>query len=272
MGFLSGLEAQSVPVFETFVVPRYLATYGLTTLELLIPCENALLAPIGCRTGFPDEVICRCMPGATVVGFDPSEPALELARTKGALLHEVEFDYRMTEEIPLDVPEMSFTHALSIVPLLGPEQRVMLLQEMYRVLAPGGQALFSLPLRGSFQEVSDLLREYALKHDIGEVTKALEANINARPTVETLCEGLEDAGFEEVDVEVRPMTLSFSSGRDFMEDPTSRLMVIPDLELSLGISDLVAPMKYVREAIDLYWSEGDFELTVNVGCASARRL
>jgi hypothetical protein len=28
----------------------------------------------------------------------------------------------------------------------------------------------------------------------------------------------------------------------------------------------------VRDAIDNYWSEGTFELTVNVGCASGRRL
>ena len=27
----------------------------------------------------------------------------------------------------------------------------------------------------------------------------------------------------------------------------------------------------VRDAIDKYWSEGQFELTVNVGCASARK-
>jgi hypothetical protein len=28
----------------------------------------------------------------------------------------------------------------------------------------------------------------------------------------------------------------------------------------------------VREAIDKYWSDGTFELTVNVGCATGRRL
>ena len=28
---------------------------------------------------------------------------------------------------------------------------------------------------------------------------------------------------------------------------------------------------YVRDAIDKYWSDGAFELTVNVGCATGRR-
>jgi hypothetical protein len=30
-------------------------------------------------------------------------------------------------------------------------------------------------------------------------------------------------------------------------------------------------MRYVEEAINRYWSEETFELTLNVGCASARR-
>jgi hypothetical protein len=30
-------------------------------------------------------------------------------------------------------------------------------------------------------------------------------------------------------------------------------------------------MAYVEEAINKYWSEEAFELTVNVGCASGRR-
>jgi hypothetical protein len=28
----------------------------------------------------------------------------------------------------------------------------------------------------------------------------------------------------------------------------------------------------VRDAIDKYWSEGSFELSINVGCATGRRL
>jgi hypothetical protein len=29
-------------------------------------------------------------------------------------------------------------------------------------------------------------------------------------------------------------------------------------------------MDYVRDAIDKYWSEGKLELSLNIGCASAR--
>ena len=39
----------------------------------------------------------------------------------------------------------------------------------------------------------------------------------------------------------------------------------------IGIEDLQKPLEYVRDAIDKYWSEGQLELSLNVGCASARK-
>ncbi|MBI5536925.1 MAG: methyltransferase domain-containing protein [Deltaproteobacteria bacterium] len=271
MSALPGLEARDVAIFETFVVPRYLSIFGMLALEMVIACERAMVAHVGCRTGFPDQLLATYLPGATVVGFDPSEPALELARTKSALIREITFDYR-AGDLPLQVPDDSFSHVMAVHPRLDIPGRELLVREMRRVLAAGGQALLAMPLRGSFQEIADLLREYALKQEAGDVTKAIEANITSRPTLETFTEMMEDGGFDEVDVEVRAMTLPFRSGRDFFEDPVSRLMIVPDIEQSIGIGDLVAPLSYVRDAIDLYWSEQEFELTVNVGCASARRF
>lgn len=268
---LHALEARDVAVFETFAVPRYLSTFGMLAVEMLIPSEGALIANLGCRTGFPDQILGKYVPGANVIGFDPSEPALELARTKAALIRDASFEYRAAD-IPLPVEDSSFSHVVSIHPRTDASGREVLLREMHRLLLPGGQAVFAIPLRGSFQEIADLMREYALKVDAPFVTKALETTALARPTLETLSEELEAAGFDDVDVEVRSTTLAFRSGRDFFEDPVSRLIVVPDLELLLGIGDLSTPMSYVREAIDRYWSETDFELTVNVGCASARRF
>ena len=67
------------------------------------------------------------------------------------------------------------------------------------------------------------------------------------------------------------MSLTFQSGRDLMEDPIMRLLVLPEIWATLGIPDIASPMAYVEEAINKYWSEEAFELTVNVGCASGRR-
>ena len=87
----------------------------------------------------------------------------------------------------------------------------------------------------------------------------------------TLSDELESAGLTDVDVEIRSTMLPFDSGRAFFEDPVTRLLILPELRTSLETSDLDESLEYVRDAIDKYWSEGRFDLTLNVGCASARQ-
>jgi hypothetical protein len=51
----------------------------------------------------------------------------------------------------------------------------------------------------------------------------------------------------------------------------SRLLVLPEVKAWIGVEDVARPLNYVRDAIDKYWSEGKLELSLNVGCASARK-
>jgi hypothetical protein len=131
----------------------------------------------------------------------------------------------------------------------------------------------SLPVRGSFPEVNDMLREFALRQDLPELGKAVDAAIANRPTIETLSEELESAGLADIDVDVSLIAISFTSGRDLVEDPIWRLMVLPDMAsiLSVEAAQLGAAFRYVEDAIQKYWSEGVLELTINVGCASGRK-
>lgn len=257
---------------ETFVVPRYLALYGELMLGMLLAGESALIVHLGCRTGYPDRQIIEKIAGARITGIDPSLPALELARNKAALLGEVPMEYIVGDDLPTELPDESYSHVLCLHPVVPPKGRAELFTEMQRLLYAGGQALVAMPLRGSFQEIGDLLREYALKFDEGELGKVVDHMMATRPTIETLSEELENAGLDDVDVEIRTTTLTFDSGRAFVEDPVTRLLIAPELSVALGDVDLAKPLDYVRDAVDKYWSEGKFELVVNVGCASARRF
>lgn len=267
------LEARDAAVFETFVVPRYLRPFGELAVEMLAASEDAQVAHLDCRTGYPDLLIARRLPGSQVFGCDPSAPAIELARAKARTSSELYADYRQsTDEWPAPFPSGAFSHALSLHPLARPEDRASLLAELARLLAKNGQALIAMPLRGSFPEIADLLREYALKSEAVPLTDAVDRASLGRPTVELLSAELEAAGFGFVDVEIRTSVLEWRSGRDFFEDPVTRLVLFPEFRAQLGIDDLDRAWEYVREAIDKYWSDSVFELTVNVGCASGRLL
>ena len=258
-------------IFETFVVPRYLSLFGELAVEMLAEGEEAQVAHLFCRTGYPDRGIALKLHGAHIYGCDPSPSAVELARAKAATMPDMVSDYRLAESLPVPLPDAAFSHAVALHPLAAADVRAQILRELARLLAPNGQALIALPLRGSFQEMADLLREYALKHET-EAGKAIERAALVRPTVELLGAELEEAGFHFVDVEVRPHTLEFQSGRAFFEDPIARLLLLPEFRANLAMLHIEDALSYVREAIDKYWSENNFELTVNVGCASGRRV
>jgi SAM-dependent methyltransferase len=265
------LAPADAAIFETFVVPRYLSLFGELALESIAELDGARVAHLGCRTGYPDRGIAMRIPGARIYGFDESPAAVELARAKAATMRDMMAEYRLFEGFPTEIADGSFTHAVAIHPLAAPEDRVQLIAEMARVLEPGGQLVIALPLRGSFGEVADLLRECALKRDDAMLSAAIERAMSQRPTVEKLSAEIEEAGFADVDVTLRPAAVDFPNGRAFIEDPITRLLLMPEFRKNLDTDELMKPFLYVRDAIDKYWSEGDFELSVHVGCATARR-
>jgi SAM-dependent methyltransferase len=265
------LDPSDAAVLETFVVPRYLCYFGDATLDMLLVSHAANVIHLGCRTGYPDAMVARRITSGYIVGLDPSPPAIELARAKGALIPSVTTDYELLGGYPTRFPAAAFTHGITLHPPVLPALRRPLVTEMARLIVPRGQLLISLPMRGSFQELFDLLREYAVKIGANDLLRAADAATAMRPTVDGLTRELGEVGFTRIDVELRPMSLGFQSGRDLMEDPIMRLVILPEIRSALGMDDLTTPMRYVEDAINRYWSEETFELTLNVGCASARR-
>jgi SAM-dependent methyltransferase len=264
------LGAEDAAVFETFVVPRYLSLFAERLIEKIIPGRDARVCHINCRTGYPDRLLLAKLPNAHVYGCDQSEHAIQLARAKARTLSGFTSDYRVVEGTTTPFPAGAFSHGFTMHPLAAPAERTRLFEELARIVAPRGQALVAMPLRGSFMELADLLRECALKNELPELTHAVEAAVQLRPTDELFERELESVGFEHVDVDVHTRTLRFENGRQLFEDPATRLMLLPEFRANLHMPD-DRPFAYVRDAIDKYWSEGEFELTVNVGVVSGRR-
>lgn len=268
------LSGDEVTLFETIVVPSYLTYFGTMAVEMLMDYTPAAVAHLGCRTGFPDGAVLEKLPQSTLLGVDPSSEALDLARSKAALTSGMNAVYQQDGPTVTSLQSEMFTHAFSLHPLCDAEERAKLLAELRRLLLAGGQALLAMPLRGSFPELNDMIREFSLQKDLPNLSKAVDIAASRRPTIETVVEEFETAGLTEVDVDVQLVGVSFASGRDFLEDPIARLMVMPDLRAHLPVDAALweQSYQYMCEAILKYWSDCVFELTVNVGCASGRRF
>ena len=267
------LTAAEAAIYESLVVSRYMHVFGAPAAAMLIPHHPAYVAQLGCRTGYPARAIGLQLPGCTITGVDSSPDALELARTKASLIAEINTEYVYADALPTPLAAGAYTHSLGIHPFGHRGDYQWVLAEHQRVLTPGGQMVLSLPLRGSFPEVYDMLREYALRHDQPQFGEAVDVAAARRPNPETLSEQIEDAGFCDVDLAVELHGVSFESGREFLDDPISRLVVGPDVLYSLPVEQgLDSAWQYATHAIAKYWSEIPFELTVNIGTVSARKL
>jgi ubiquinone/menaquinone biosynthesis C-methylase UbiE len=268
------LSAMESNLFEDSVVPRYLSFFGGLVADMLIPSPSAQIAHLACRTGYPDPLVAEKMPTSSFWGVDSSSAAIDMARAKATLFTDVQTNYVVHEGMPTPLSAGAFTHAYSVHPVTDANGRAVLLAELRRLLMPGGQALLALPLRGSFPEINDMVREFALRQDLPDLGKAVDVAAASRPTIETVSEEFENAGLGEVDVDVQLIAVSFNDGREFLDDPIAKLLVFPEMRVLLALDKEVGPMcfKYVHDAISKYWSEGVFELTVNVGCASGRKF
>ncbi len=261
------LDEALVDLFDTQVAPRFLSAFGDRLLEAMLPGDQARVAHLGCRTGLLDVELARRAGASELVGIDASPLALERARRRAP-----EHFFYVEAAQPSPLPSDCFSHAVSLFSIgLSAGEAAMLVEESRRLLRRDGQLLLLMPLRGSFAELLDLLREQAQALGSAELWAAVEALAAERPGVEQATEALESAGFADVDVGLHRLSLDYETGAQFFDDPTVLLLLEPPLRRALPPAQAEAVSAGLRRSIDLYWSDMPFELTLNLGCISARR-
>lgn len=263
---------EEVDALTSDVVPRYLSFFNAMAVERLILAPQSAVLTCGPLASSVTDAIEERLPNTRLHGFEASEAAVRAASDRTATAPGA-LDFEVLRSLPLELADASFTHAVVVHPITTATTRMQLLREVSRVLVPGGQLLFALPLRGSYPELVDMLREFSLKHDDPRFGEAIEVGAQSRPTPETLTEDLERLGFVDVAVDVELLSVPFETGRDFAQSSLFRLVVLPELGSVIeGRTEaLGAAVDYAKLAIGKYWSEGQFDLTVNLGCASARK-
>lgn len=264
-------DSADVEALEADVLPIYLSFFNALAIERLLLAPQAVVMTGGPFASSMADAVSDRLPNAIIQAFEPSEAAIKAAMERTSSLPAT-VDFDVLTSLPIKKADTTYTHAVLVHPVAAATVRHQLLQEAYRVLVPAGQLLFALPLRGSYPEVADMLREFSLKNDDPKFGEAIEIASQSRPTPETLAEDLEHLGFVDVSVDVELLSVPFDTGRDFVAHSLLRLIVGPDLTSLIGTSpQTAAALEYAQSAINKYWSEGQFDLTVNLGCANARR-
>jgi ubiquinone/menaquinone biosynthesis C-methylase UbiE len=126
---------------ELFFMGRRRSTYrALVAAARIRPGHRVL--DVGCGTGYFARIISETVGASGVVaGIDPSEPMIDYARRQATCSAKCEFQVGAAQALPF--PDDTFDVATSslVVHHLPEDLRVRALDEMRRVLRPGGRLL-----------------------------------------------------------------------------------------------------------------------------------
>jgi len=276
---------QEAAFYDSVVVPRYSTLFSRPLLDAIPQGTRGQVLDLGCGTGHPAiDVLRRMTDHGRVIAVDRDSGLVDLARRRALEAHgkriffkvepagELSFGDEVFDIVVGNLVLGALDGELSWAGSGAPPGERAVLGEIRRVLAPGGRALLSRPLAGTFEEVLDMLREVALRRDILPAQKRVELLAARYPTREAWAEQLRLAGFAPVSVDVHEHKLAFKSARELFADSLVRAIALSEWRWVAGLetgSETV--LEECERALDTYFAGGPVSLTVIAGAAQAGR-
>ncbi len=261
-------------LFDDEILPIWSRRFSKMILRQLSLPEKPMVLDFCCATGDLTLEVTRRMEGkGRIIAIDPSSALLDVARQKAGELSGRTIFFR-TESFGgrLAFADDVYDCVLSNAAVLLFEDPGKLIREFARVTAPGGTVLVTCPLAGTYREFFDIYREVLTKSDAHELLDRLEAHVAEIPTPETMLSWFEDAGLPNVTLEKEEFSLLFKSAREFFFAPVIEFGPLSKWKDLAGKGNSMQEIFWhIKEAIDAYFGDRAFEITVVAGCFCAAK-
>ena len=259
-------------VYDREILPIWSERFGRMLLRGLAVPERAMVLDFGCGTGYPSlEILKRMGDQGRIIAIDPAGALLDVAREKAEDLSGKRLFFRSESfSGKLAFADDVYDLVVSNVSPQVLEDPKNALSEMIRVAAPGGQIIATLPLAGTYREFFDIYREVLTKNDRHGALERLEQHILLLPQADDVASWMEDAGIQKVDVEVEEFSLLFKSSREFFFAPVIEYGPLAIWKEVAGKGqEMQEIFWHIKEAIDAYFGDRGFGITVMAGCFRA---
>ena len=252
---------------------------SLWTAPLLEACNPCVHIPDAvsvlvaeARCGYVPIAIVDDLPEDTrVIALDPSRAMLDQARQRinDEMARRIFF-------VPQRVGDLSyadgvFRASICVNGVTTPRQAKEALGELTRVTAPAGSVTLAAPLRSGFAEFYDMLDEALRAHSLNDVLGRMYELRASMLTPTKLVDLATEAGLHEVAVDEVAWDVSFNSGQELIMSPLVRETFFAHWIGIIRSSDREPVLRYVADAIDMYWHDRQFSCRVVAGCLSGMR-
>ena len=262
-------------IYDEEIAPCWGTRFARLLLRNLAIPERGQVLDVSCGTGDPTiEILRRMSDGSRLIAIDESSAMLDVVRRKVAALGPLgKKVYFRTESA---VPKLSFAddvYDLVVCNLAVGDMPCVetALRDFARVAKPGGEVRCTLPLAGTFQEFHDLYREVLVKHDKHDALDRLDLHLAHYPTFERAERWLAAAGLVG-GLEVEEFSLLFRSAREFFFAPVIEYGPLADWKLVAGGGqDMQDVFWYIKEAIEAYFGDRPFHVTVKAGLVIGKK-
>ncbi len=233
------IEGDTPAAYERYLVPALFREGAERLVSQAQIQRGEQVLDLGCGTGIVARVAAEHLGnGEDVTGVDLNPGMLEVARNVSATSHPgIKWQEGSAENLPL--ARSTYDVVLSQQTFQFLEDRHAALQEIRRVLRPGGRMVFSVFRSTRHNHTYQPLIDAFRKHGGDDLGTMMNSPFQEW-TIEGLREMVSDAGYQDVSVTLSMVTARFPSITEFIQQELS----------SSPMSDLVSTMDdATREAI-----------------------
>ncbi len=238
-------------------------------LKRFVEQERGTTLQLGCATPNLTDGLLRKISGmGKLVMIDSRLPLLDAVRFQmggrypGRVFFKSDLQWK---RLPFD--DEVFNTVISSLFWDETGDREALLQELYRVLQPGGSLLLTLYLEDSFHQFYDLFLETITKFDLLHLAPAVQAVQSRHPPEEQMLRALETSGFSLCRANAVDTSVTFAGSKEFVNSALSRALWLPAWS-EIGGEETERILWHMREAMDRYFAGRPLEMSVRVGVLS----
>lgn len=256
-------------IYDDDVLPVWGQKFGQMVLNDLELPERGQILEVACGTGFVTSELLDQLTGKTrIIAIESSSVMLDVARRKIAKMDAKGVFFRTASAEPrLSFADDVYDLVVSNLGLTEMDDAPRAVADFARVTYPGGEVRCSLPLSGTFAEFFDIYREVLIKHDQHAALERLDAHVESYPTIAECERWMRGAFLGDARVEVESYKLLFRSSREFFFAPVIEYGPLTTWKTIAGQGKAMQDIFwYIKEAIDAYFCDRPFEITVRAGC------